>query len=69
LRGVQTRRRAREVQLVSHRHEVPEMPQFHLRKARRHGAESATGIGPRESYDVLSTAAQSLSLRRRFAVD
>ena len=39
LRGVETRGGAREVQLVGHRHEVPQMTQFHHAKARRGGDE------------------------------
>ena len=39
LRGVEPCGGAREVQLVGHRHEVPEMTQFHHRQARRRSRE------------------------------
>ena len=43
LGGVQPGRGAREVQLVGHRDEVPEMPEFHPRRL-----DGEAGIGNRE---------------------
>ena len=44
LRGVQPGGGAREVQLVGHRHEVPQMPQFHPERLDGDGEESQPGM-------------------------
>ena len=59
LRGVQTCGGAREVQLVGHRHEVPQMTQFHHAKARR-----AATNGNREDQPVSRKTSDARAERR-----
>ena len=68
LRGVQPGRGAREVQLFGHRHEVPQMPQFHpdrLDGAAKNRNPGISTVSRGTSYEMSAAAAAIIARASR----